>query len=122
MGRGGPKGKTWLGVWKTLDLPTRREVALAALEQPYLMKALLVAVARHDRVRRQSVERWEPEITRAFRDGGTIRVDAPTAQNDPAPEASPVQSSPGGATPSEPEGATPSPGAGQTADPPASPG
>ncbi|MCA9607625.1 MAG: hypothetical protein KC619_18585, partial [Myxococcales bacterium] len=61
MGRGGPKGKTWLGVWKTLDLPTRREVALAALEQPYLMKALLVAVARHDRVRRQSVERWEPE-------------------------------------------------------------
>ncbi|MCA9288662.1 MAG: tyrosine-protein phosphatase [Phycisphaerales bacterium] len=70
----------------------------------------------------QMIERWEPEITRAFRDGGTIRVDAPTAQNDPAPEASPVQSSPGGATPSEPEGATPSPGAGQTADPPASPG
>ncbi len=61
MGRGGPTGKSWLGVWKTLDLATRREVAVAALEAPHLAKALVVAVARHDRVRRQSVERWDPE-------------------------------------------------------------
>lgn len=61
MGRGGPKGKTWLGIWKTLDLATRREVVMAALEAPHLAKALVVAVARHDRVRRQSVERWDLE-------------------------------------------------------------
>ncbi len=61
MGRGGSKSKTWLGVWKDLDPTTRREVAEAAFEVPQLEKALILAVARHDRVRRQAVERWSPE-------------------------------------------------------------
>lgn len=55
------KSKTWLGVWKDLDLPTRRQVALAAFEDDKLAKAATVALARHDRVRRQSVEKWSTE-------------------------------------------------------------
>jgi hypothetical protein len=56
-----PKGKTWLGVWKDLDLQTRRQVALVAFEDDKLAKAATVALARHDRVRRQSVEKWSAE-------------------------------------------------------------
>ncbi|MBX3269081.1 MAG: hypothetical protein KF729_02400 [Sandaracinaceae bacterium] len=61
MLRGGPNGHTWLGIWRDLDPATRREVAAASLEAPHLAKALVIAVARHDRVRRQSVERWDLE-------------------------------------------------------------
>jgi len=61
MKRGGAKSKTWLGVWKDLDPATRREVATAAFELPQLNKALTLAVARHDRVRRQAVENWSLE-------------------------------------------------------------
>jgi tetratricopeptide (TPR) repeat protein len=56
-----PKGKTWLGVWKDLDLQTRRQVALVAFEDEKLAKAATVALARHDRVRRQSVDKWSAE-------------------------------------------------------------
>jgi hypothetical protein len=56
-----PQGKTWLGVWKDLDLATRRQVALVAFEDDKLAKAATVALARHDRVRRQSVDRWNAE-------------------------------------------------------------
>ncbi len=54
-------GKTWLGVWKDLDPPLRREIALLGFDHPKVEKALVGAVARHYRVRRQSVERWTPE-------------------------------------------------------------
>lgn len=55
---GSRKPKTWLGVWKDLDAPVKREIALAAFEHDNVKKALALALARHDRVRRQSVERW----------------------------------------------------------------
>lgn len=61
MVRGGTKGKSWLGVWKELDAPTREQIAAVAFEQPNVGKALSLAIARHARVRRQSVERWSPE-------------------------------------------------------------
>ncbi|MGE3630497.1 MAG: hypothetical protein AB7P00_11310 [Sandaracinaceae bacterium] len=53
--------KTWLGVFRDLDPGERREIALAAYENPNLEKALNVAIASHYRVRRQSVERWSIE-------------------------------------------------------------
>lgn len=52
------KSKTWLGVWKDLDPQTRRHIAVVALEDEKLAKAVIVALARHDRVRRQTVEKW----------------------------------------------------------------
>jgi len=61
MVRGGAKAKTWLGVWKELDAATKRAVAEAAFEHPQVAKPLIVALARHDRVRRQSVEKWSVE-------------------------------------------------------------
>lgn len=51
-------GRTWLGVWKTLDVGVKRQIAEAAFEQPKIAKAATVALARHDRVRRQTVDRW----------------------------------------------------------------
>lgn len=50
--------KSWLGVWRDLDPQTRREIALTAFENDKLNKAAMVALARHDRVRRQTVEKW----------------------------------------------------------------
>ncbi|HEY8429348.1 MAG TPA: hypothetical protein VIL20_13270, partial [Sandaracinaceae bacterium] len=47
-----------MGVWKDLDAQTRRQIALAAFEDEKLAKAVIVALARHDRVRRQTVEKW----------------------------------------------------------------
>lgn len=61
MGRGGTKGKTWLGVWKELDPATREQIAQAAFDHPKVGKALALALARHARVRRQTVERWSTE-------------------------------------------------------------
>jgi tetratricopeptide (TPR) repeat protein len=52
------KKHTWLGVWRDLDMGTRQQVARAAFERPALAKAAVLALARHDRVRRQTVERW----------------------------------------------------------------
>ncbi len=52
------KSKSWLGVWRDLDPQTRRQVALVSFEDDKLAKAATVALARHDRVRRQSVEKW----------------------------------------------------------------
>ncbi len=54
----GVKSKSWLGVWKDLDPQTRRQIALAAFDDDKMGKALVVALARHDRVRRQTVEKW----------------------------------------------------------------
>ena len=58
MGRGAAKQKTWLGVWRDLPAATRLLVAETAFEHPKIGKALTVALARHDRVRRQTAERW----------------------------------------------------------------
>lgn len=58
---GAPKGRTWLGVWKDLDPSTRRVVAEAAWEHPKIGKMATLALAQHDRVRRQTVERWPAE-------------------------------------------------------------
>ena len=53
--------QTWLGLWKQLDPQTKRQIALAGLEHDKLGKAMVAAIAQHDRVRRQSVERWPAE-------------------------------------------------------------
>ncbi len=58
---GALKSKTWLGVWKDLDQQTRRQIALVAFEDEKLTKAATVALARHDHVRRQSVEKWSAD-------------------------------------------------------------
>ncbi len=58
---GAPKGRTWLGVWKELDPATRRAVAEAAWEHPKIGKMATAALAQHDRVRRQTVDRWSVE-------------------------------------------------------------
>lgn len=55
------KSKTWLQVWKDLDLQTRRQIASVAFEDDKIGKAAILALARHDRVRRQSVEKWSIE-------------------------------------------------------------
>lgn len=55
------KSKTWLQVWKDLDPQTRREIAAIAFEDDKVGKAATLALARHDRVRRQSVEKWSIE-------------------------------------------------------------
>lgn len=56
--RPGVKSKTWLGVWKDLDPQTRRQIGLVAFEDEKLSRAAILALARHDRVRRQTVEKW----------------------------------------------------------------
>lgn len=53
-----PKSKTWLQVWKDLDAQTRRQIASVAFADQKLGKAAVLALARHDRVRRQTVEKW----------------------------------------------------------------
>lgn len=58
---GGSKGRTWLGVWKDLDPAVKRQIAEAAFEHEKLSKAATVALARHDRVRRQTVAKWSDE-------------------------------------------------------------
>lgn len=58
---GAAKSKTWLQVWKDLDPQTRRQIATVAFEDEKLGKAAVIALARHDRVRRQSVEKWSIE-------------------------------------------------------------
>src|SRR5690606_41703227 len=55
------KSKTWLQVWKDLDLQTRRQIASVAFEDDKIGKAAILALARHDRVRRQTVEKWSIE-------------------------------------------------------------
>ena len=56
-----PKSKTWLQVWRDLDPPTRRQIASVAFEDEKIGKAAVLALARNDRVRRQSVEKWSIE-------------------------------------------------------------
>ncbi|MEZ6235781.1 MAG: tyrosine-protein phosphatase [Phycisphaerales bacterium] len=48
----------------------------------------------------EMIERWEPEITRAFREGGAIDVGAARGRGDPAPAATPEDPGPDGPTPS----------------------
>jgi tetratricopeptide (TPR) repeat protein len=61
MTAGRAKGRTWLGVWKDLDATTKRQIAEASFEHEKVGKAAVLALARHDRVRRQTVEKWPVE-------------------------------------------------------------
>ncbi|MFK7991075.1 MAG: hypothetical protein AB8I08_33960 [Sandaracinaceae bacterium] len=55
------KRRTWLGVWKELEPSLKRQIGEAAFGHEKLSKVAVLAIARHDRVRRQTVEKWPPE-------------------------------------------------------------